>query len=180
MAFRMDNYMERWAALYKGIHHTQKAPRFFRCNDEMTFDEFLQNYMRIAEPICGIRTNMEGDMDITKRVLKPVYLLMFLQRADPRDFRNIADVKYRCLSIAEDFLIALEKDQKEAARQATSSALLRLDLGNVRYDTMGPLTSANFYAIFVTIESLEYHKKCYSPSDYYPEEEADWLEHRRD
>lgn len=176
MEFRMDKYMERWAALYKGIHHTQKAPRFFRCNDEMTFDEFLQNYMRIADPICGIRTNLEGDMDVAKRVQKPVYLLMFLQRADPKNFRNISDVKYRCLSIAEDFLISLEKDQREAARSATSPTLLKLDLSNVRYETLGPLTSANFYAILVTIESTEYHKKCFSPSDYFPEKEAGWLE----
>lgn len=176
MTFRLDNYLERWAALYKGIHHTKKAPRFFRCNDEMTFDEFLQHFMRIPDPICGIRTNLEGDMNVTKRIKRPVYLLMFLQRADPKNFRNIADVKYRCLSIADDFLIALEKDQKDAARQATQAPSLRFDLSNVHYDTMGPLTSANFYGVFVTIDGMEYAKSCYTPSDYYPEEEAEWLD----
>lgn len=173
--FRLDNYMERWAALYKGIHHTKEKPRFFRCDDEMNYDEFLQNYMKIADPICGVRTNLEGDMDIRKRLDHPEYVLLFLQRVKANDFLNIADVKYRCKAIAEDFLIKLDTDRQQAERTDRTSPLAMMKLDKVRYDTIGPLTSAPFYGVFVTFESQEYNKKCFTESDYLPDSEADWL-----
>lgn len=176
MDFRLDNYMERWAALYKGIQHTEKKPRFFRCDDEMNYDEFLQKYQKMeADPICGIRTNLEGQMDIRKRLDHPEYVFLFLQRAKANDFKAIADAKYRCKAIAEDFFIYLDHDKQEAERTERTSPLAMMRLESIRYDTIGPLTSANFYGLYCQIESAQYNRKCFSESDYLPAESAQWL-----
>lgn len=179
MSFRIDNYMERWACLYKGIRHTKKDPRFFRCSDELNLDEFLQNFQRIKGPVCGIVTNWKGKVNVPKRLDSPVYTCMFLGRADANDYKGQADVKARSLEIAKKFLIYLDNSRQSALRQERSSFLAMLDLSAVSYDTVGPLTSAWWFGTYFTIEGLEYEKECFTESDYLPESEAKWLEDKR-
>ena len=174
-AFRLDIYMERWAVLYKGIHHTEKEPRFFRCDDEMNLDDLLQKYHKINDPICLIKTNLEGDMNIPRRIDNMKYTCMFMKRVDPNKPKEQADAKYLCKDIAKAFFIKLDKDRQDAARTDRTSPLAALDLAKVRFTTVYPVTSANMVLLICDIECPEYDKVCFTESDYLPEEEADWL-----
>lgn len=175
MSFRLDNYMERWACLYKGIRHTKKDPRFFRCSDELNLDEFLQNFQRIADPVCGIVTNWNGKVDIPKRLDKPVYTCMFLGRADANDYKRQADVKAQSKEIAKKFLIYLDKDRQAALRTDRTSPLALINLSDITYNTIGPLTSAWWFGTYFEINAVEYEKECFTESDYLPDSEAEWL-----
>lgn len=179
MSFRLDNYMERWACLYKGIRHTPKDPRFFRCSDELNLDEFLQNFQRIDGPVCGIVTNWKGKVNIPKRLDAPVYTCMFLGRADANDYKAQTDVKARSLAIAKKFLLYLDNDRQIAQRNDRGSFLSQLDLSDISYDTVGPLTSAWWFGTYFTLESFEYEKECFTASDYLPESEAGWLDYKK-
>lgn len=164
--FRLDNYMEEWAVRYKGMLHTPEEPRFFRCNSEYTVDQFLQNYQDITHPVCAIVTHLEGTRDVSRNLDRPKYICLFLAYADPDDYKAQADAKEINKNNADAFLAKLYYDSQLAARQNRRNPLSMVDLTNVRYDTIGPITSKGWFELAITIESLEFTKVCYSPTDY--------------
>lgn len=163
--FRLDNYMEEWAARYALIGHTEKEPHFFRCNDEMLLDEFLQNYQQLQGFVCGIKTNLEGTLNIIKNIDIPIYTCLFLGHAEETDFREQANVKYRCKQIAKSFLISLRSYMKNIERESTGNATKKIDLENVAYDMIGPVTNG-WFGLVLTLTGMEYVKECFTPSDY--------------
>lgn len=176
MAIRLDNIMERWATLFKEIRHSESAPRFFRYNDEMALDEFVQRYKNINGPVVGVRTHLEGRFDTAKRMDYPEEQFVVMMRANPKDYLAQADAKQRCKRIMKQFLVYLEHLKKEAQRSGDrTDPLGMLKLEDIRYDTLGPIAN-EWHAVFCTIENNEYEKLCYSETDYLTEEEAGWTD----
>lgn len=177
MAIRLDNIMERWAVLFKEIHHTEAAPRFFRYNDEMALDEFIQRYKQISGPVVGVRTHLDGRFDTSKRMDYPEEQFAILIRANPKDYLAQANAKQQCKLIMKKFLVYLEQQRKEAQRTDRSAPLALLRLEDVRYDTLGPI-AGEWFAVFATIENQDWEKLCFTETDYLPETEADWIDQR--
>lgn len=168
MLFRFDNLMEDWARRYRPIRHTEENRRFFRVDDEFRLDEFLQKFQDLpaGRPSCGIVTHLEGTVNVVKRLDYPVIDLLFFERADPECARSQADAKADCNLHAMKCLAWLQKIKTEHARQNREHPLAQLDLTQVRYDMLGPITNVWFYCQIVTIQGISYTPVCYSPADY--------------
>ncbi len=164
--FRLDIYMEKWAMTYKGMLHTEENPRFFRCNSEFTVDQFLNEYQDMNEPVCGIVTHLEGAIDVPKRINRPKYSCLFMARADPDNYKEQADAKYKCFENAYAFLVKLDYDRQMAARESRTNPLSAIDLSDITYDMIGPVASNGWFELIVTLKSSEHTPGCYSPEDY--------------
>lgn len=164
--FRLDNYMEDWAIRCKRMLHTPEEPHFFRTNSEFTIDQFLQQYQDLTYPVCGIVTHLEGVRNVERNLDTPTYKVLFCAYADAYDFRAQADAKAINKENADLFLAKLYHDKKTAEQTDRTSPLAMLDLSDIRYDTIGPVTSKGWFVLILTIESKEYNRICYSPSDY--------------
>lgn len=166
--FRFDNYMEHWASIYKPFLHIPDDPkmsRFFRVNDEMLLDEFLQRYQRLDAPCCGIVTHIEGNANVPKRLDEPVVKFLFFARADENDYRAQADAKECCYDHAWKFLLRMQRDKDIFARQDRAHPLAHADLSNVRFDMLGPITNG-WFELIVTVQVVQPAPQCYSPEDY--------------
>lgn len=164
--FRLDNYMEEWATKCKRMLHSPMEPHFFRCNSEFTIDQFLQQYQDATYPVCGIVTHLEGIRNVERNIDSPLYKPLFAAYADADDYQAQADAKAINKENADLFLAKLYHDKKKAEQTDRTSPLALLDLTSVRYDTIGPMTSKGWFVLVLTIESKEYNRICYTPSDY--------------
>jgi len=171
--FRLDNYMEKWAEAYKPLSHTSKDPAFFRMNDIFTLDEFLQNYKDIDKPCCGIVTHLKANINGKKRIEYPTYECVFLIRADARDYKLQADAKHEIWEIMWAFIIKLDEDRQKALASLSNSPLARIDLSNLKADTIGPITDG-WFMVTLTINSEEHNLRCYTPTDYDESKLTEW------
>jgi hypothetical protein len=163
--------MEEWACAYKPIQHLREEGerRFFRVDDEMRLNEFLQHFIGIppGQPVCGIVTHLEGTADVPKRFDSQVVKFLFLQSApDQTDFHAQADAKAACHEHAWKFLVYLHRDVDRLARTDRTHPLAHLDLHNVQYDMLGPITSANWFCQILTLTAPQYAPSCFSEADY--------------
>jgi len=160
--------MEQWASIYKPFRHIPddpKASRFFRVNDEMLLDEFLQRYQQLDEPCCGIVTHLQGNLNIGRRLEEPVVKFLFFARADENDYRAQADAKACCYEHAWKFLLRMQHDKEEKVRINRAHPLAQLNLERVDYDMIGPITNG-WFELIVTIQVMQYRKECYTEEDY--------------
>lgn len=166
--FRFDNYMEQWATIYKPFQHIPDDPkdaRFFRVNDEMLLDEFLQRYQQLDVPCCGIVTHLEGTVNVPKRLEQPLIKFLFFARADETDYPAQSDAKATCYDHAWKFLLHLQHGKDQFTRTERNHPLSHLDLTNVRYDMLGPITNG-WFELIVTVQVMQYSPQCYSEEDY--------------
>jgi hypothetical protein len=161
--------MEDWACRYKPIRHTGDEKRFFRVDDEMRLNEFLQHFISIpaGQPVCGMVTHLEGTADVPKRLDSPVVKFLFLQSASEQaDFYAQSDAKAACHFHAWKFLIYLQRDVDRLTRTDRTHPLAHLDLHNVLFDMLGPITAANWFCQVVTLTATQYAPSCFSEADY--------------
>ncbi len=163
--FRLDKYMQQWAEKYSGLKHSEQHPSFFRINDIFALDEFLQNYINIDYPCCGIVTHLDGRLNVPKRVQNMSYECIFLVRADETDYAAQADAKEQAWELMWEFLIYMDQDRQKEKASGERTALSMIDLTNLSADTLGPITNG-WFQVNLKLDIQEQNKHCFNQEDY--------------
>jgi hypothetical protein len=136
----------------------------------MTLDEFLQHYQNLREPdspCCAIVTHLEGTANVDRGITYPVTELIFLKWADPLNYAAQADAKAECHDHAWKFLLFLRNEKQNRLRANRLDPLAHVELDNVRFEMLGPITDG-WFAQIVTLTITEITPQCYSSADYLP------------
>lgn len=124
MDFRMDNYLEHWASIYRPISHsidsTGKDRRFFRIDSFTSIEPFASKLTLVKSPCMAFVTQvdmkLEGNSDAFLQVAHRVFFLVKQEGAGSpgglRDELSATDAKRAAAEMAEDCLAYLYYDYR--------------------------------------------------------------------
>ena len=122
--FRMDEYLEKWAAKYKPISHQpeagSKGKRFYRIDSITSLEPFLTNLVNVKTSSMGYITQVDGVLaGNSEKFLMKNHRVFFFVKQQGTDLQNgiteelaATDAKYEGAEMAEDLLAYLCQEKK--------------------------------------------------------------------
>lgn len=123
--FRIDNYVERWAQLYKPISHRpemgSREKRFYRIDAITSVPTFLANLTSAKSPSVATVTRIDGSLaGQSEKFVLYTYSIFFLVKQAGIALQNgiteelaATDAKLEGADMAQDFLAYLYYDWKQ-------------------------------------------------------------------
>lgn len=171
MNFRVDNYMERWAQIYKPIQHNpakgSNNKRFFRMDSILRIEEFAASIAKTKSPCMGVVTQFEATLDGAQaRFIRYTHrIFFFVKQTAPSVSQGIIDelaateAKAEGQEMAFDLLAYLENDKK------TNPDLKGLDFDTATVFSV-PQKFSGWWPTEFVIEQLVPRNLCVNPEKY--------------
>lgn len=171
MTFRMDEYLEAWAQIYKPLLHNPKRgsadKRFFRMDSINRLEDFAVSLTKVKSPAMGVVTQIDASLDGHQaRFLRYTHrAFFFVKQAVPSagqgivDELSAAEAKVEGQNLALDLLAYLENDKK------TNLRLKGLDIDTATIFTV-PQKFNGWWPTEFVIEQLVPRTLCVNPEKY--------------
>lgn len=173
MIFRIDNYLEKWAQIYKPISHDptrgSRDKRFYRIDSIFKLESFAANISLAKSPSMLVVTQMDGELDgqsskfirYTHRVFFMVKQVSASGLSGVIDEVGAADAKAEGQLLGQDLLAWLMHDYKENKNKE----LAGLDFSTATIFSV-PEKFNDWWGTEVTIEHLVPRNLCVSNEKY--------------
>lgn len=137
MIFRFDNYVEKWASLYKPMLHDpcrgSKNKRMYRIDSINRLEEFAANLTAAKSPSVAVVTQIDGESDgPSNKSFRYTHRAFFFVKQTTGSLKNVtidevgaADAKAEGVEIVQDFLAYMYDDLKNGNK----------DLRGIRWET---------------------------------------------
>lgn len=125
MIFRVDNYLEQWAQVYKPISHDptrgSRDKRFYRMDSITRLEEFLANMAQAKSPSMAVVTQMDGAVEgSSNKFMRYTHRIFFMvKQTDTNALRSVidelgaADAKAEGQELAQDLLAWFYEDKNK-------------------------------------------------------------------
>lgn len=174
MEFRMDNYLERWAEMYKPISHcagsTGKERRFYRIDSFTSIEPFASKLNLVKSPCVAFVTqvdmNVRGNSDAF--LLENHRVFFLVKQEGPgsagglRDELAATEAKRQGREIAEDCLAYLYYDM----RTNRNKDLAGIDFSSATIYSM-PRQFNGWWPVELIFAQLSPRKLCVEPEKYH-------------
>lgn len=123
MIFRLDNYLEQWAQVYKPISHDptrgSRDKRFYRMDSITRLEEFTANLTQAKSPSMAVVTQMDGAVEgSSNKFMRYTHRIFFMvKQTDTNALRGVidelgaADAKAEGQELAQDLLAWFYEDK---------------------------------------------------------------------
>jgi len=172
--FRIDNYLERWAQIFKPLSHDpaqgSKNKSFYRMDSIHRLEEFAVNLTRAKSPSLCVVTQMDGSAsNDTGGKMVYTHRIFFAVRQEAADLSQgiinevaAADAKAEGQELAQSLLAYMKNDKVKNGNKD----LKALNMGSVAIITV-PQKFNGWWFTELIIEHLIAKDFCVNPEDYH-------------
>ena len=160
-----DEVLEEWACKYKPMSHipgeTSVNKRFFLVDSILNIPQIVTGMNATKSPCLAYEFHQEGNFSGDQ--FFPTYVVSVMVKADT----NKTAVKERSNEAVKEAMMHGKKllAWLNMKLEQGDKRCINLDLGNVPYDTLGPMYN-NWYAVFFTIRDVGCSRMQVDPNDY--------------
>lgn len=181
--FRLDEYLEHWAEIYRPLSH-DPSPRskhrsFYRIDRLGDSNEFVRNFNTAPSPCMSVPTNINAGMgtDINQVVYHHALYFMVKQptlgltKTALQDDLTAAQCKEELDSLAQALLAYLKKEKTQAKNYPNNYekelriALSGIDIQSAEWWSVPKLYNG-WWVLGLEFDRIDSRKLCVNPADY--------------